>query len=218
MKLVFLGPPGAGKGTQAARLAEEYGLEHASTGDIFRAAVAEESELGQTVQSYLDGGELVPDELTSRVVEEMVLERCEDFILDGFPRTLKQAQLLDEMLDRRDEQLDGVLYFALSAEEAMERLTGRLTCSECGKNYHRKFMPPEEDGVCDECGGQLKVRSDSSEDVVRRRLEEYEEKTQPLVPYYRERGLLETVDASHAPDTVTEHTKKTIDALSAARD
>ena len=213
MKFVFLGPPGAGKGTQATRMAEQFDLEHASTGDIFRAAVAEESELGQTVQSYLDGGKLVPDELTSRVVEEMVLERHDDFILDGFPRTVRQAELLDEMLDERDEDLDGVLYFELSEEDAIERLTGRLVCSGCGKNYHRTFMPPEKEGVCDECGGELHSRSDSSEEIVRKRLEEYDRKTRPLVPYYEERGLLETVDASADPDTVSQLTRETIKKL-----
>jgi adenylate kinase len=194
-------------------MAEEFDLEHASTGDIFRAAVAEESELGQTVQSYLDGGKLVPDELTSRVVEEMVLERHDDFILDGFPRTIPQAELLDQMLDKRDENLDGVLYFELSEEDAVERLTGRLVCSECGKNYHRSFMPPEQEGICDECGGELHTRSDSSEEIVRKRLEEYDQKTRPLVPYYEEQGLLETIDASAAPNTVSQLTRDTIQEL-----
>ena len=213
MKLVFLGPPGAGKGTQASRLSKELNLEHASTGDIFRAAVAEDSELGRTVKSYLDGGKLVPDELTSRVVEEMVLERFEDFILDGFPRTLPQAELLDEMLHRRNEELDAVLYFELGEEDAIKRLEGRLVCPECGKNYHRKFMPPEEEGICDACGSSLKVRSDSSENIVRKRLEEYNEKTRPLVPYYREKGLLKVIDASAEPDTVCERTKQRISEL-----
>lgn len=210
MKLVFLGPPGAGKGTQASRLSDELELEHASTGDIFRSAVAEESELGLTVKSYLDGGKLVPDELTSRVVDEMVLARHEDFILDGFPRTITQAEMLDGMLDKRNQELDAVVYFELAAENAIERLTGRLVCSGCGRNYHKKFMPPTENGVCDDCGETLNVRSDSSEDVVRQRLEEYEEKTQPLVPFYSERGLLKTVDASDSPDAVTEKTRDVI--------
>lgn len=213
MKLVFLGPPGAGKGTQASRLSDKMGLEHASTGDIFRAAVAEESELGQTVKSYLDGGKLVPDELTSRVVDEMVLARYEDFILDGFPRTIPQAELLDEMLEKRNQSLDAVIYFELGADEAVVRLTGRLVCKECGENYHKKFMPPEKDGVCDECGLELKVRSDSSEEVVRERLKEYEEKTQPLVPFYEERDLLHRVDASVSPDAVTDQTREVINGL-----
>lgn len=194
-------------------MAKEFNLAHESTGDIFRAAVAEESQLGQTVQSYLDEGRLVPDELTSRVVEEMVLEREDHFILDGFPRTVPQAKLLDEMLERRGDELDGVLYFELSEQEAVERLTGRLVCSECGKNYHREFMPPKNEGVCDVCGGDLSRRSDSTEEIVRKRLKEYDEKTRPLVPYYDERALLETIDASGSPDTVSQLTRKTIQDL-----
>jgi len=215
MKLVFLGPPGAGKGTQASQMAEQFDVMHASTGDIFRAAVAEGSDLGQTVRSYLDNGKLVPDELTSRVVREMVLERTEDYILDGFPRTLPQAQMLDEMLKERGEELDGVLFFQLGEAAAVERLTGRLVCKGCGANYHKVFMPPRKDMICDECGAELTVRSDSSEEIVRKRLEEYNEKTQPLVPYYEKRGLLRRVDASPAPETVNRETKALISEMSA---
>lgn len=215
MKLVFLGPPGAGKGTQAARLAERFGLRHASTGDIFRQAAAEGSELGRTVKDYLDGGRLVPDELTSRVVGEMVVGKCEDYILDGYPRTLQQASDLDAMLERRGEQLDGVLCFELSDEEAVCRLTGRLVCADCGENYHRDFMPPRAAGRCDKCGGPLKVRSDSSEEVVRKRLREYHEKTHPLADFYDGRGLLRRVDSRPAPDQVTERAAELIRALSA---
>ncbi|MFP4175635.1 MAG: adenylate kinase [Planctomycetota bacterium] len=213
MKLVFLGPPGAGKGTQAARMSDEFGLEHASTGDIFRSAVAEGSELGETVQSYLDEGKLVPDELTSRVVDEVVLARKEDYILDGFPRTIGQAEMLEQMLQKRSQSLDGVIYFELEEDEAIRRLTGRLVCSECGANYHREFMPPKAEGICDKCGAELRVRSDSSETVVRDRLEEYEAKTAPLVPFYEEKRILKTVDASASPDEVSELTKRAIKDL-----
>lgn len=212
MKTVFLGPPGAGKGTQARRMAERFGLTHASTGDIFRAAVASETELGKEVKDYLDSGRLVPDELTSRVVEEMVIAREEDYVLDGYPRTLQQAEDLERMLGARDQQLDCVVYFELDDQEAVVRLTGRLVCSECGQNYHRKYMPPERDMVCDQCGGELKVRSDSTEDIVRKRLAEYHEKTEPLVPFYEKRELLERVDASAAPQEVTEETARTLAA------
>ena len=213
MKLVFLGPPGAGKGTQAKRMADELGSRHASTGDIFRAAVAEGSELGRTVQSYLDGGKLVPDALTSRVVEEMVVERVADFILDGFPRTVPQAEMLDQMLAARGQKLDAVVYYHLDEETAVERLTGRLVCKACGRNYHRKFMPPRQEMTCDECAGQLMVRSDSCEEVVRRRLVEYNEKTSPLVPYYRDKGLLHQVDASLSPEQVEEETRSLLRSL-----
>ena len=196
-------------------MAEEFSLTHASTGAIFREAVSEGSELGETVESYLDSGKLVPDELTCRVVKEMVLRREESYILDGFPRTLPQAEMLDQMLRDRDEELDAALLFQLSDEEAVRRLTGRLVCKNCGKNYHREFMPPREEGTCDECGGDLKVRSDSSEEIVRERLREYEEKTKPLVPFYENRNILKRVDASQAPDAVSADTRKVLQELEA---
>ncbi len=211
MKLVFLGPPGAGKGTQAKRMAERFQIVHASTGDIFREAVSDATELGRTVKEYLDSGKLVPDELTSQVVEEMVVERYESYLLDGYPRTIGQGQDLERMLSARKESLDAVVYFHLDDDAAMERLTGRLVCTECGANYHRKFMQPEQEGVCNECGGRLKVRSDSAPEVVRRRLAEYHQKTQPLVAFYEERDLLERVDASPAPDEVSRRTERVLE-------
>lgn len=214
LKLVFLGPPGAGKGTQAARMAEQFALKHASTGEIFRNAAAAGSELGQTVRAYLDAGKLVPDELTSRVVEEMALDRVRSYILDGYPRTLPQAQELDRILEQRGEVLDAALCFDLREEEAVRRLTGRLVCTGCGANYHRLFMPPRHDEVCDRCGANLMVRTDSSEEVVRRRLAEYDAKTKPLVPYYEGKGLLHRIDASRGPDIVSESTRRLLNALS----
>jgi adenylate kinase len=213
LKLVFLGPPGAGKGTQASRVAEQFGLEHASTGSIFREAVAQGSPLGGEVKAYLDAGKLVPDELTSRVVREMVLERLDSYIMDGYPRTLAQAEALDEMLKGRGEDLDAVLSFELDEKTAIERLTGRLTCKKCGENYHKVFMPPKKEGVCDECGGQLIVRSDSTPEAVRERMAQYDEKTQPLAAYYEKRGLLRTVDASEPPDNVTQATRGLLRSL-----
>jgi len=203
VRLVFLGPPGAGKGTQAALMAEQFDVRHASTGDIFRAAIAEGTELGKTVKEYLDSGRLVSDELTSRVVEEMVVGAGNSYLLDGYPRTVTQAEHLGAMLEKRDQALDAVVCFDLDDEVAVERLTGRLVCSQCKRNYHRTFMPPKQEGVCDACGGELTVRSDSAEDVVRKRLAEYHEKTEPLVAYYEEAGLLRHVDASAAPGAVT---------------
>ncbi len=207
MRLVFLGPPGAGKGTQAAVMADRFGVTHASTGDIFRQAIAGETELGRTVKDYLDSGKLVPDSLTSRVVEEMVIDITDSYILDGYPRTIGQAEDFERMLSERDAELDAVVYFKLSDEEAVERLTGRRVCSGCGQNYHVKFMPPAEEGKCDKCGAELRIRSDSSESVVRDRLKEYHQKTQPLVDFYRERDLLHTISASPPPDEVTAATE-----------
>ncbi len=213
MRLVFLGAPGAGKGTQAALLAAEFGLSHASTGDIFRQAVAGGSELGRSVKDYLDGGRLVPDELTSRVVEEMIIGPLEGYILDGYPRTLQQARDLAAMLERQGRALDCVIYFDLGDEEAVKRLTGRLVCSGCGRNYHREFLPPRNEGVCDDCDAALKVRSDSSEDIVRQRLAEYHEKTMPLVEFYEGRGVLARVDARPSPAEVTIATKAVLTGL-----
>lgn len=213
MRLVFLGPPGAGKGTQAARVADSLQVQHASTGDIFRQAAAAGSELGRTVKDYLDTGRLAPDELTSRVVEEMVVERWDSYVLDGYPRTLRQAEDLDDMLARRGQKLDAVICFQLGDEEALRRLTGRLVCTECGRNYHREFMPPLQEGVCDDCGAPLEVRSDSAEDVVRARLATYHEKTKPLVEFYERKGLLARVDASGTPDEVEQATRELLAGL-----
>ncbi len=213
MQVVFLGPPGAGKGTQASRMAERFGVRHASTGEIFRGAAREGSELGQTVKEYLESGRLVPDELTSRVVEEMVIDSEEQFILDGYPRTLQQAYALQEMLEQRGRSLDAVVYFEVPDDMVVERLTGRLVCSECGANYHRRFMPPREDMICDECGGELKVRSDSSGEVVMERLDQYRIKTLPLVDFYEKKELLERVDATPGPDEVAESTAQVLEDL-----
>ena len=215
VRLVFLGPPGAGKGTQAARIADAYGLCQASTGDIFRQAIAQGDELGRTVKEYLDGGKLVPDELTSRVVEEMIVGTVDSYVLDGYPRTLGQARDLARMLGDRGQTLDCVLYFNLDDEAAVERLTGRLVCSACGANYHKEFMPPKVEGKCDACGGELRVRSDSAEEVVRRRLIEYHEKTKPLVAFYETQGLLKRGDAAPAPDAVTTATEAVLDQCAA---
>ena len=214
---MFLGPPGAGKGTQAARMAQVFGLEHASTGNIFRRAVAQDSELGKQVRSYLDAGKLVPDELTSRVVKELILDMSERYILDGYPRTLPQARALDRMIGDRGQSLDAVLYFELDEEAAVARLTGRLVCERCGQNYHRLFMPPRQVGLCDQCGGPLVTRSDSSRQVVLERLAEYANKTRPLVSYYEQRGLLRRIDASPDPAMVERRTRALLAELEGRR-
>jgi adenylate kinase len=187
-------------------VSEQLEIFHASTGDIFRKAVSSGSELGKTVQSFLDKGVLVPDAVTCRVVEKEVLEQREDYVLDGFPRTLIQAELLDEALANRGESLDMVVFYDLDDAEATRRLTGRLVCRKCGWNYHKVNMPPKEEGVCDQCGGELYVRSDSEPEAVRARLVEYHEKTKPLVRHYEDVGLLRRIDASQPFEEVFNET------------
>jgi len=217
VRLIFAGMPGAGKGTQAARMAKELHLAHASTGQIFREAARDGTQLGKEVAAYLDSGRLVPDELTSQVVKELVLDRFERYILDGYPRTVPQAETLGRMLEARNEALDAVLYFDLERELAIERLTGRLVCESCGANYHRTFMPPKRQGLCDKCGGRLVRRSDSSPEAVAKRLDEYDKKTQPLVAYYRRMGLLKTIDASGTPEEVGRRAREAIAFLGGER-
>jgi len=213
MKVVFLGPPGAGKGSQAAQVAEKLGIKHASTGDIFRKAVSAGTDLAKEVKDFLDSGLLVPDELTCRVVEHEVLDKEADYILDGFPRTVVQAQMLDKALEVRGHELDLVVYYALDDKEAASRLAGRLVCRSCGRNFHVKNMPPETEGVCDSCGGELYVRSDSRPEAVEKRLAEYHEKTEPLVAYYNSNGLLREIDASQPLEDVFEETIRLLETL-----
>jgi adenylate kinase len=194
-------------------MAGEFGLRHASTGEIFREAVGADTELGRTVRAYLDRGELVPDEHTNRVVRELVLERFADYILDGYPRTIGQAQDLQVMLEQREDELDAVLHFELDEETSARRLAGRLVCRQCGANFHREFMRPAVENVCDRCGAPLSVRSDSTEEIVRRRWTEYMQKTRPLVPYYEERGLLRSIEASQGPDNIAREARSVLGKL-----
>jgi len=193
--ILLLGAPGAGKGTQSKRLAEEFGVEHVTTGDALRANKDMETEYG-TPREYMEAGELVPDELVNEIVAE-ALASADGYVLDGYPRNLSQAEYLSEITD-----LDAVLYLDVSEEELVERLTGRRVCSECGANYHVEFSPPEEPGVCDECGGELIQRDDDTEDTVRERLRVYHENTEPVVEHYREAGVLVEVDGEGTPDEV----------------
>lgn len=205
MNLVFLGPPGAGKGTQAAGFAKEHGLCHISTGDKLRQAVADETPVGLEAKKYMDKGKLVPDEVVVEIVAHSIgPDECPDgWILDGFPRTLAQA----EALDARTSELgiagvEAVVYFAVGDEEVVRRLSGRRVCKECGAVYHKEFMPPEEEGVCGKCGGVLYQRDDDKPDTVRNRLKTYREQTEPLIDYYKERAILAEVDAGGAPEEV----------------
>lgn len=208
MQLILLGLPGAGKGTQAAKIRDDFGIPHISTGDMFRAAIAAETELGKEVKAYLDSGRLVPDELTIRVVRERLAQGDTDsgFLLDGFPRTLDQAEALDSMLRDIGRELDVALYIHVPQEVLLARLTGRRLCRSCGATYHVVFQPPVKEGVCDVCGGELYQRSDDTEEAVATRLEQYAQ-TAPLVEYYRERGVLRQVDGQRPIDVVYQEVK-----------
>lgn len=197
MKIALLGPPGAGKGTQAKRLAERLKVTHISTGDLLRQNVKEKTALGRKAADFMDKGLLVPDDL----VAEMLLERINEadtkkgFILDGYPRNTNQAKTLDEMLQKRNTGLDMVFYLDASKSIIVQRLTGRLVCSGCGANYHIKNMPPKKSGLCDGCGGRLFQRSDDNEETVNKRLEVYKKEVSSLIDYYEARGRLHKVCA-----------------------
>lgn len=204
MIIVLLGPPGAGKGTQAARIGERYGVAHVSTGDLFRAALEDESELGRSVKEYLDSGRLVPDEVTSAMVARRINDGdcAAGFMLDGYPRTPVQAEDLGGMLSARGRRLDVVLLFDVSEATAVERLGGRRMCGGCGAGYHVKFMPPRVADVCDVCGAALRRRADDRPETIRDRLKVYAAQTRALVAVYAAQGLLRRVDANDSPESV----------------
>ncbi len=197
MNLVFLGLPGAGKGTQAALLAEKYNIPHISTGDMFREAVKQETELGKKAKEYMEAGELVPDQVTIGIVRErLAQDDCRrGFILDGFPRTIAQAEALEEVLQELNRELDLALLIDAPEEELVERLTGRRVCQNCGATYHVKFDPPEVEGICDECGGKLEQRDDDKPATVKKRLEVNRKKTEKMIDFYSSRGILTEIDA-----------------------
>jgi adenylate kinase len=213
MRIILLGPPGAGKGTQAKRLVERYGLAVVATGDIFRDQIARQTQLGLEAKRYVDHGEYVPDEITTK----MVLERLdqpdarEGFILDGFPRTVPQAQALERALAASGRPISAVLNFTIADATAVKRLMARQVCPNCKRSYNTEFKPPRIEGTCDVCGHALMNRSDDDEATIRRRLEVYQRETKPLVLYFWERGLLRDID-SEAPEEVVAH--RTIEAIS----
>lgn len=211
MQVMLLGLPGAGKGTQAARIVEEFEIPHISTGDMFRAAIAAQTPLGVEVKGYLDSGRLVPDELTIRIVAERLSQpdAVQGFLLDGFPRTLAQAQALDKMLLDAARPLNCVLYIHVPQQVLLARLTGRRICRTCGATYHVVFQPPRMEGICDKCGGDLYQRSDDTPEAVGTRLEQYSQ-TAPLVEYYRNQGLLWQVDGERAVDEVYAEVRKVL--------
>lgn len=204
MRVIFLGPPGAGKGTQARVLAAEWDVPHIATGDMLREAVAKETKLGLLAKAYMDRGDLVPDE----VVIEIVAVRLDapdarrGFLLDGFPRTVAQAEALGRLLKDRGVEPDRVIFFEVSLAELLRRLTGRRVCTRCGGTFHVVFAPPKGAGVCNHCGGPLSQRADDREAAVRERIEVYMKRTTPLLDYYRSRGLLLTVAGEGSPDAI----------------
>ncbi|MCK4589815.1 MAG: adenylate kinase [Nanoarchaeota archaeon] len=204
MKLILLGPPGSGKGTVAKRLAQEFGLAHLSTGDLFREEIAKNSEIGKKAKEYMDKGIWVPDEITMDIIKNKL---DDNFVLDGFPRTIPQAEALDQLA-----KVDMTINLEISKEQSIERISGRRTCSGCGAIYHVKYMPPKKEGVCDKCGGDLVQRSDQTEDVVKTRFEQHHEKTEPLLKYYGDKGLLKKVDGSGTPDEVYALVKKEVES------
>jgi len=215
MNLVLVGPPGAGKGTQAVRLQEAYEIPHISTGDMFRKAIKEETELGKKAKEYIDQGELVPDEVTIGIVRErLAQDDCQQgFILDGFPRTVNQADALNTILADMNTSLDAVINIKVSDAEVIDRLSGRRICKSCGASYHVKFNPPKVAGVCDECGGELYQREDDNSNTIQQRLNVYSEQTSPLINYYQELDLLRTVNGEDSLDNVFVEIKDLLDNI-----
>ena len=204
MRIAFLGPPGAGKGTQARDLAQEWGVLHLATGDMLREEVAAGTPLGREAKSYMDQGALVPDDVIIRMMGERLsaADAGRGFILDGFPRTIAQAEALAKLLKDLGQTLDAVVYFDVSEPELLRRLTGRRVCRKCGHSYHVTSNPPKRAGVCDACGGELYQRDDDAEATVRNRLEVYRRQTAPLLDYYRQRNLLVTVSGEGPVATI----------------
>ena len=196
MNLILLGPPGAGKGTQAKMMVEAYGIPQISTGDMLRAAVKNQTELGMEAKKYMDAGGLVPDEVVIGLVRERLSEDdcAKGFMLDGFPRTVPQAEELDKVLAGLNKGIDHVVSIEVPNEELMGRLTGRRTCKACGSGFHMVFDPPKQDGACDKCDGELYQRDDDNEETVGNRLKVYEDQTKPLIDYYSGKGLLRPID------------------------
>jgi adenylate kinase len=215
LNLVLLGPPGSGKGTQGERLHEDLRLPYYATGDILRAAVRDETELGRTAKGYMDRGDLVPDEVIVGVIAERIdsPEAADGFILDGFPRTEPQAEALASRLVELDRGLTGVLLIDVDDDEVVRRLGGRRTCEENGHVFHVEFNPPRQEGVCDLDGSPLAIRDDDKPEVIRHRLEQYHTKTEPLVGYYDGKSLLRRIDGSASPDEVGDEVERTVATL-----
>jgi len=215
LNLILLGPPGSGKGTQGERLQADFRLPYYATGDILRAAVRDGTKLGREAKEYMDRGDLVPDEVIIAMISERIesAEAADGFILDGFPRTTAQAEALDAEVEELGRRLTAAILIEVSDEEVVRRLSGRRTCAKEGHIFHVDFDPPKKDGVCDVCGGELIVRDDDKPEVVRHRLEQYHDKTEPLIAYYEDKGILRRVDGQLAPDEVADRIRALLATL-----
>lgn len=215
MNIILLGPPGAGKGTQAKLISGKYSIPHISTGDIFRKNISNKTPLGMEAKSYMDKGQLVPDELTIEIVKDRLSEEdCKNgFLLDGFPRTVKQAEALDEFLRNKNSKTDVALLIDVPQELILERMTGRRVCEECGASYHIKFVTPKTEGVCDICGSKLVQRKDDTKETVLERLEVYSNQTQPLIEYYKNKDVLFSLDGTKEKNEVFENISNVLGAI-----
>ena len=215
MQLILMGAPGAGKGTQAAELVKKYGIPQISTGDMFRAAVKEGTELGKKAEACMKSGALVPDEVTIGIVKERLSkEDCaKGFILDGFPRTVEQADALEKILSELGKSLTAVLNIHVPAEDLIERAVGRRICKGCGATYHVKFNPTKKENICDECGGELYQRADDNEATMKNRLSVYENSTRPLIEYYKKAGKYTEIDGRQPIGKVTEDLVKVLSSV-----
>ncbi|MEU0335002.1 adenylate kinase [Streptomyces sp. NPDC006193] len=213
MRIVLVGPPGAGKGTQAVRLAEKLSIPHISTGDLFRANISQQTELGKLAKSYMDAGNLVPDEVTIAMAKDRMEQpdAAGGFLLDGFPRNVSQAEALDQLLQSEDITLDAVLDLEVPEDEVVKRIAGRRVCrNESAHVFHVTYSPPKQEGVCDVCGGELYQRDDDSEETVRKRLEVYHTQTEPIIDYYKAQGLVVTISSLGPVDEIT---RRALEAL-----
>ncbi len=206
MKIIMLGAPGAGKGTQAKMIADKYDIPHISTGDIFRANIKEGTPLGMEAKQYMDKGLLVPDELTVKILLDRVAKKdCQNgYVLDGFPRTIPQAEVLDKALGERGDRIDHAIDVDVPDENIVKRMGGRRACLSCGATYHIEHVPPKQEGICDVCGQKLVLRDDDKPETVQNRLNVYHEQTQPLIDFYRNKGILKTVDGTKDKEEVFE--------------